>query len=247
MSLKFERILAFGPVVDYPRKETWTQEVKDLYQRLKDGDCTALAPLLAIDLEFIRDTQALRALLLLKYDPDYPAASARRELRKIANVLTRRPSKRGTLPTGDFLQAELRGLSIWLRAHGLLAYKKDPDDLRKRLRKLLARSEGRETLPDGVLQVDVGWENADGEVVWRPDPRPEPLSKKDKADIEAICDALVEGVRPFGRYVRSTRSWALNALSIIHDTDRKMIEKRISRDPLVRQTKTLPRKTRTKR
>ena len=103
---RFERLVAFGPVVNYHRRETWTPEVQELYSRLSAGEVSALAPLLSIDIEFISDVKSLWALVTLKYDPDLPAAKARAELRKIASVIQQRPGRRrGKLPAGDLLLA----------------------------------------------------------------------------------------------------------------------------------------------
>src|SRR5437867_11276298 len=96
MTERYERMITFGASpVNYNLPETWTDETKQLYERLKGGDWAALAPLLDIDLEFITDSQAMRALVMLKWVPGVPDKEARRELGKIANIIRRRPGNRG--------------------------------------------------------------------------------------------------------------------------------------------------------
>jgi hypothetical protein len=138
MSSRFERLVAFGPVLNYNDQHTWTPEIRELYRRLEGGDCSALAPLLAADLEFITDPQAMRALVVLKYDPQYPARKARVQLNRIASVVRRRPESRAKLPRGDVLYAAVSALTNWLRKHDLLKLRKHPRKLRERSRKLLA-------------------------------------------------------------------------------------------------------------
>ena len=130
--------MAFGPVLNYNDPQTWTPEVRELYRRLEGGDCSALAPLLAADLEFITDPQAMRALVVLKCDPQYPPKEARAQLNRIANVVRRRPENRAKLPRGDVLYAAASALTNWLRKHDLLKLAKDRRKLRERSRKLLA-------------------------------------------------------------------------------------------------------------
>lgn len=237
MTMRFSRLVTFGPVVTYHDRHTWTEEVKQLYKRLQDGDPGALAPLLAIDIEFVRDSQAMRALVTLKNDPAYPAAKARSQLRKIANVMTRRPRHKGKLPPGDLLLAELKGLTAWIEQNQLLALKTDEKALRAKIEKLLTTPLPRprgipEELKKHVFHVDVFVEGEEerlekAEQVAEPDPfLPEPARNR-------MVDALVLSVRN-GGYARRPRSWALGALAEYYNVDRKQIEKRIQRDPIAR-------------
>src|SRR6266853_4534216 len=111
MSERFERLLTYGALpVNYNIPKSWTDEVTNLYRRLEEGDCTALAPLLKWDIEFLSDPQAIRCLIVLKGDPVGPDRESRAELRRIANVIARRPGRgRSKLPWGDRLAWELKG------------------------------------------------------------------------------------------------------------------------------------------
>ena len=90
MSLRFQRLLTYGPVVCYEDESTWTPQVKELYARLEAGDCSALAPLLEEDITFISNQHAVNALILLKFDPQRDRDEARAELRRIAGTIERR-------------------------------------------------------------------------------------------------------------------------------------------------------------
>ncbi len=135
MSERFERLVTFGVApVNYNIPETWTDEVKALYKRLESGDFDALAPLIECDLEFITDRWSMWALAVLKYDPNMQDQKARASLRKIANVIARRPGRpRGPLPWGDRLEAELKSLTALIEQHGLLQVKDDSQAIRARI------------------------------------------------------------------------------------------------------------------
>jgi hypothetical protein len=208
VSLRFERLVTFGPVVNYNLKETWTDEVRELYKRLEGGDVTALAPLIAIDLEFLTDSQAMCILVLLKFDPERDTRQAKLELRKIANIIERRPARRGQLPAGDFLFWRLKDLAEMINNAGLLAVRRDPAALEEKVEECLGLGP----------------------------PKPESAQR----DVRRWKKAILRGVRIGMSYVRSSRSWGLNALEHYYGFDRKMIEKRISRDPIVRAMKRNP-------
>jgi hypothetical protein len=198
--------------------------VNGLYERLKGGDCTALAPLLKRDIEFIRDPQAMRALVTLKYSPDYSASDARKELRRIGNIVAQRPGRRNRLPHGDRLQAELQALTQLIKEKRLLEVKKDPAAVRRRLLEKPGLIDG--PLPRGAaqLQVSVAW----GDHEWQQAGDDGDNPPQDHQD--ALYEILQEGVRLAHQYVRSARSWALNAMSCHYKTDPKQIEKTIRRD-----------------
>lgn len=136
MTERFERQITYGArPVNYVEPDTWTDEVKILYERLENGDYTALAPLIAIDLEFITDNQAMRALVMLKYIHSVPDDVARAELQKIASVIKRRPRHRGAkLPYGDRLNEQIRRMTDWIKKNKLLEVKRDRAGLMKRIR-----------------------------------------------------------------------------------------------------------------
>ena len=99
MSERFERMITFGPPpVMYGNPDTWTDKVRELYARLRDGDDTALAPLLEADIEFLRDGMAIAAIVGLKYDKTISPRVAKAGLARIANVIRRRPGRRGAKP-----------------------------------------------------------------------------------------------------------------------------------------------------
>lgn len=239
MSLKFERVVTFGPVVDYTNKETWTPEVRALYKKLEGGDCSALAPLLEVDIEFITDRHALRTLILLKYDPDRPGAESRAELRKIANVIARRPGKRRSkLPPGDLLLAERNALAEFIDRHRLLEVKKDSRELKKRIHRAL---NPEKTKFDGVGTVNVGWISDDGSFI--PSRVAGDHATMPDEQQKWLTNALIESVRPHKGYVRTARSWAREAMARYRGVrETKLIDKRIHRDPVARAMRSLDRR-----
>jgi hypothetical protein len=225
MSEGFERMITYGArPVSYPARETWTDEVKALYARLKDGDSTALAPLLEWNIEFIRAPMATAALICLKYTSELPARQARAELRRIANVIIRRPARRKTkLPYGDRLLDELQNLTAWIETHELLKLRKNAASLRERVDELLEP-------PRPVIPPEDCWPQVDGKPVYVP-PREMDVIPMPPAVRAKITDAIVEAVqRPGGMHVRKPRAWALQALALYYDVEPKDIEKCISRD-----------------
>ncbi len=231
-----ERLIAFGPVVNYYHPSSWTPEVKALCRRVHGGDYAALAPLLAIDIKFIVDPEAIRALTILRTDPQYPPAKARRELRAIANVIQRRPARRrATMPHGDFLLAQLNGLATWIEANNLLTLKRDPAALATRIDQLL--SEAVSGSATSMATLEVGWLADDGAFI------PSPAAKHRQAILPAreravLTKALLKGTKYGTGYVRTPRSWAREALAWIYARGKtKLIDKRIARDPIARAMK----------
>ncbi len=226
-----KHIVAFGPVVNYNDPTTWTDEVKRLYDRLGDGDCTALAPLVAIDIEFLTDQQAMRALVTLKYDPDFPDRKARAELRKTANVLIRRPRKTGWLPEGDVLLAGLRGLVTWIENHDLLDLKDNREALERRILDLLSALRRRRKSPKSV---EAGIETEDGRFVPAPSRRDDASLIPQQRERRRWCKAFLTGLTAGSRRIRTARSWALQTIAEYYGTDPKTIGKKIARDPVAR-------------
>lgn len=159
---------------------------------------------------------AIAALVNLKFNPQLPPAKCRAELRKIANVIQRRPRGRGAkLPPGDWLEAELRGLVELIDTNNLLAFKKDRS-LREKVMAALS--------PPPIPPIEVEHEGR-RELIPMDDSIPLNPAQK-----ERICKGLLEGVRRGQAYVRRPRSWALQALAAMYRVDPKIIEKRIRRD-----------------
>ena len=235
MSAHHERVVTFGPTVNYDLEETWTDEVRGLYKRLEDGDFTALAPLISIDIEFLMDSQAMRSLEVLKFAPkkEIDDRRARRELRKIANIIERRPAPRGELPYGDRLLRAQIDISEMIKMAGLLALRGDPAKLAERLEVLLGlRPYTRPPRVHGVEERHID----EALKQWRSEHKPtrRPMSERERRDAERWKLAILRGVVRGQSEVRSARSWALNALERYYGFDRKVIEKRISRDPIAR-------------
>ena len=226
MRSRSERPVTFGPVVHYPQRGTWTAEVKEYYEQLKAGDVYALAPLLSFDLLFLCDVAAAKALVLLKTDTCCPAAQARRELRRIANLITRRHGRRrAKLPPGDFLYVELAGLADFIERNRLLDLQDDRDALNARIDELLPTTPGKQS-----------WENASGALISEDGHQVKvDLGEAElyrERDRTAIREALWDGREYAGVRLRAGRSWALFALARFYGVKSKMIEKQISRDPI---------------
>jgi hypothetical protein len=228
---RFRRVVTSRPVVNYNDPQTWTDEVKALHRRLQDGDVGALAPLVAIDVEFISNADAIKTLVLLKYDPALPSRRARLELRRIANAIQKRPRLRGEkLPGGDQLLPELNYWKAWIERHGLLAHIKNPG-LEEAINQLLAPPAPpprRGLASTGAEIIDDDGTRHQTEAKRRPNPRVLPQDRH--AAREAIMEAISVGT---GR-VRTARSWAMGIVAARHGVDRKAIEKKIARDPLAR-------------
>jgi hypothetical protein len=241
MTERLRRITVGTPPVTYSDPKTWTDEVRRLYGRIRQWDCTALAPLLKWDLEFIRRRPVFGVLVLLKFTDEYPAALARRELRKVANVIAQRPRRQKTkLPPGDQLEVELKSLTAFIDQHQLLKRKKTPRALEQKLHRLLRLRESpmfrrHPALRDGTFGGE--WSDESGVLA-----RDEEASL---ADIEAphkpgspefqafsrLCDSLLRTTSIPGRgFRRGARSWALAALADYLNADEKQIEKRITRE-----------------
>jgi len=220
MTERFERIVTFGVLpVTYGRPETYTEQVKKLLERLDDGDCRALAPLIALDIEFIREPMAIAALVILKYDRQQSDRQARAELQKIANVIRRRPRSRGArLPYGDWLQAECAWLEGFIEQHRLLKVKRDARLLRMRI------LDGLTPKP----RPEAGaWIERNGVRYEHPPEAPLSIPKERQ---KRICEAILAGVRTPHGQVRTAKSWALQAVAGAHGAEVKEIQKRISRD-----------------
>jgi len=220
MTERFERMITFGPPpVTFGRPETYTDKVKALYRRLKDGDYKALAPLIANDIEFLREPTAIAALVILKYDRQQPDKKANAELRKIANVIRRRPRSRGArLPYGDWLQAECNWLESLIYQNQMLKIKEKPHLLRERI---------LDALTPKPRPAPLGWIEWNG--VREEVPPEEPISIPNDQK-QRICEALLAGVRTGTGHVRTAKSWAKQAIAHLHGVSAKETQKRISRD-----------------
>lgn len=218
MSERFERMFTFGaPPVNSRNRDTWTDEVVALYQRLQDGDDTALAPLLEFDMEFLREGMAIAAIVGLKYDRTIPARVARAGLQRIANVIRKRPGRRGAkLPFGDRLLAEAEHLTSFLESNNLIKLAKDREALRSRVLELLEPPK-----PKPATHSFVEWDRKRVKLPRPEDAIPIPEHLKVK-----VCDAILAGTRG----VRKPRSWAKQALAHYYNAQVKDIEKRIARD-----------------
>ena len=241
MSLHLQRVFTYGPVVNYGLEETWTGEVRGLYKRLEDGDFTALAPLISIDIGFLSDSQAMRNLEVLKFAPEreIDGRQARRELRRIANVIERRPVRRGQLPYGDFLLRVQSDIAEMIKVENLLSVRRDTAKVEERVEMRLGlRPTPRRTSIVGVEDPCIDEANKH----WQQEPQPtkRPMSEGELREARRWKMAILRGVIRGQSEVRSARSWALNALERYYGFDRKVIEKRIDRDPIARAMKRKP-------
>ena len=240
MSEIHERLFTYGArAVSSYEPETWTDEVKALFERLERRDYSAVAPLLSWDIEFLCNQTVIAALINLKYAPELPDKMCRAELRKIANVVRRRPGRpRRKLPYGDFLEAELKGLTTVIERAALLEVKSDAREIQARVEvalrnPMLDRPKGeRGMLVSGLSEGELKnlvdkWLTTPGE----PDfpPRWE-IPNDRRREMATIAFSLYEAMdKALGR-IRKPRSWALRAMADHYRVEPKEIEQAISRD-----------------
>ncbi len=243
MTERYERVFTYGKrrPVSYHDQESWTDEVKALYDRLQKQDHSALAPLLKWDIEFLTDPRAIVSLILLKFAPELPDKYCRGELRKIANVIARRPGRRPRkLPHGDQLNADLERLVEIFKEKRLLEVKKNRAAIQDRLEvafynpmldvsnvgmgaQVLGLSEklllGDDEHPHRVLVLDRETLAARRRV------------QGDRKKVVAALASTLHRVMKENQYrIRGPRAWALLAMADHYGVEAKQIEKAISRE-----------------
>ena len=225
MTERYERLFCYGdPPVDYHRRDTWTDEVKALYKRLEEKDYTALAALLKWDIEFLSDPKVMAELIKLKFAPEYPDDECRSELRKIANVIARRPGRRRrVLPYGDQLKRDFKKTIDCIEDQRLLEVKRD----RKAIEQGVAIAmyepmlEPRVEGEGGVLIS--GLSEAELKKVFRKAPKIVLGSRKGstykvstaarREEIVRLASILYQVQEEHQFRIRAARSWALKAVT----------------------------------
>jgi len=241
MTERYERLFTYGKQrpVNYHDKETWTDEVKALYQCLLAENHRALAPLLKWDIEFLTDPKAIVTLILLKYAPELPDKECRDQLRKIANVIAQRPRRRlRKLPHGDQLKAELESLINLIKDKKLLEVKENRLAIQERLEEALYNPMLDESkVGSGRLVSDLsekellgGGENPPFILDRQYVATRRRASGARKVKIASLAATLRRVVGGDSARVRKPRSWALQAMADHYKVEPKQIEKSITRE-----------------
>jgi len=209
-----------------------------LYERLQKRDYFVLADLLKWDIEFLTDRRAIVTILGLKHSPDLPDKQCRAELRRIANVIRRRPSRsRRKLPYGDQLEAELGSLTRVIEERRLLEVKTDRKAIQERLAEVMRKPmpKTRDDGKSGALVSDLSKEQLlelkdDGQRRRgrRKDTTRKPTPEPPREETEKLASTMarVAGVTTF----RRARSWALHTMADYYGTERKLILQAIKRE-----------------
>jgi len=240
MTERYERVFIYGPrSVDAYVEETWTDQVKALMERLQRYDYSAVAPLLEWDIEFLCNQKVIAAIIILKYSPDLDDKWCRAELRRIANVLARRPRRRRhKLPYGDRLEAELKNLTAVIEKSKLLEVKSDAQEILKRL-EISLRIPMLDT-PEGITGARIDGLSAEDilKVIAVPRtiqdesefPGRVHIREDRRREIATLAFALHEVMENAEARTRTPRSWALKAIAAHYDVEPKEIEQAISRN-----------------
>ncbi len=241
MTERYERLFSYGKrrPVSYHLQETWTDEVKALYDRLQRQDHSALAPLLKWDIEFLTDRRAIVSLILLKFAPELPDKYCRAELRRIANVISRRPGRRPRkLPHGDQLEDELEQLIGIIKERRLLEVKENLAAIQDRLEVAFYNPMLDSSNVGMGAQVD---DFSGKEFLGDDEAQPLVLDRETlaaqrrvhgerKKEVATLAFALHEAVRLAPDRIKKPRTWALEAMADHYGVEAKQIEKSITRE-----------------
>jgi len=240
MTERYERVFIYGPPsVDAYVEDTWTDQVKALMERLEHYDYSAVAHLLEWDIEFLCNQKVIAAIIILKYSPDLDDKSCRAELRRIANVIGRRPKRRRSkLPYGDRLEAELKNLTAVIQKGKLLEVKGNAQAILKRL-EIILRNPMLDT-PEGRTGAQIDGLRAEEilKVIDIPRTSQEEsdfpnrmhIREDRRREIATLAFNLHEVMENAEARTRTPRSWALKAMAAHYDVEPKEIEQAISRE-----------------
>ncbi len=138
MSERIERLWTFGaPPVNCNIPETWTPEVKALFERVTAGDWRALPDLLAVDEDFEMIPAVRATYWIVKHDPVISEEERRDVLDRLAHIRGRASKYgRSKLSPKYELAYTLNWLTALIEHRGLMDLRDNPRGLSEALRTL---------------------------------------------------------------------------------------------------------------